>query len=113
MHTQQEARALISELNERIARLYPNEKPDVVLFGSFARNEAQEDSDIDVMYLVDAPRSVIAERSWQVGNAAAEILMEYGVLISPIVENRKYFEDNVRLLPFFQNIQKEGVLMDG
>ena len=36
------------------------EKPDVVLFGSFARDEAQEGSDIDVMYLVDAPRSVIA-----------------------------------------------------
>jgi predicted nucleotidyltransferase len=113
MHTQQEACELIRKFSRQIERLYPNEKPDAVLFGSYARGEAEEGSDIDVLYLVDAPRSVIAEHAWQVGSAAADLLLEHGVLISPIVENRAYFAENAALLPFFRNIEQEGVRLVG
>ncbi len=107
--TQREVGAIVSELTQKISRLYPMETPDVLLFGSYARGEADDGSDIDVIYLVDAPREVIARRSWQVGSAAAEILLEHGVLVSPIVENREYYYKNAEMLPFFRNIQKEGV----
>ena len=63
------------------------------------------------MYLVDAPRTAIAERNWQIGEAAALVLLEHGIVVSPIVENREYFRDKVDVLPFFTNIQREGVRM--
>ena len=34
--------------------LFPNDDLELILYGSYARNEAQEGSDIDVMVLVDA-----------------------------------------------------------
>ena len=52
---------------------------------------------------------MIAERNWQLGEAAAAVLLEHGVVISPIVENREYFQEKVGVLPFFTNIQREGV----
>jgi len=109
MCSQQEARGIIDQLSERIRALYPKEELDVILFGSYARHNADEDSDIDVMYLVDAPRQEIALKNWQVGAAAADLLLEHGVVISPIVENRAYFLSHASIMPFFRSIQQEGV----
>ena len=37
MCSQQEAYRIIRQLSERIGELYPQEQPDVILFGSYAR----------------------------------------------------------------------------
>lgn len=109
MCSQNEVRMIVHKLYTSLCALFPQERFDAILFGSYARNEAEEGSDIDVMFLVDASRQTIAERSWQIGEAAAELLMEYGILVSPIVENREYFLKHADVLPFYRNIQKEGV----
>ena len=111
MCSQNEVCRIIHEMNEQIGALYPLETPDVILFCSYARHQEQEDSDIDVLYLVDASRQEIAERSWRVGAAAADLLMEHGVVISPLIENRACFHSHANVLPFFRTIQMEGVRM--
>ena len=109
MCSREKAMDMISEMSARMAQLFPEGLTSVVLFGSYARNDAEEGSDIDVMYLVNTPRDVIAERNWQVGSAAADLLLEHGVVISPIVENQDYFSSYSTVYPFFRNIQREGV----
>ena len=109
MCSQSEVRTIISRLHQKLTAVFPQEPFDVILFGSYARNDADEGSDIDVMFLVDSSRQAIAERHWQFGEAAAEILLDYGVVVSPIVENRAYYLANADLLPFFRNVQREGV----
>lgn len=113
MCSQEEVSSIISQLSDDMRALFPNEHFDIILFGSYARNDAEDGSDIDVMYLVDTPRQSIAEKQWQIGEAAAELLLEHGIVVSPIVENRNYFRDNVDLLPFYRNIQREGVRVSG
>lgn len=109
MCSQVEVRAIIAQLCEGLAAVFPHEQFDVILFGSYARNEADDGSDIDVMFLVDSSRQTIAEKHWQIGEAAAEVLMDYGVVVSPVVENRAYYHANADLLPFFKNVRREGV----
>ena len=75
--------------------------------------DAEDGSDIDVMFLVDAPRQDIARQHWRFGEAAAEILLERGVLVSPVVEERAYYERNADVLPFFRNVRREGVAIHG
>lgn len=64
---------------------------------------------IILLFLVDAPREEIARKNWQVGDAAANLLLDYGVMVSPIVENREYYRANAQTLPFFRNIEQERV----
>ena len=109
MCTRQTAFEIIDGMSERIRRLFPDGDMDVILYGSYARHEETDESDIDIMYLVDMPREKILSLGWQIGEAAADLTMEYGVVVSPVVENKKYFHDNTGLLPFFANIQREGV----
>lgn len=104
-----EIERIVHELCDGVAHIFPQDRIDAILFGSCARGDAEFGSDIDVLLLVDSSREVISERSWRIGDLAGELLMEYGVLVSPIVENREYFRSNAELLPLFRNIQAEGV----
>jgi len=103
---------VIAQLRESLKNIFPHEQLDVILFGSYARNAADDGSDIDVMFLVDASRETIQEKQWQIGEAAAKVLMNFGIVVSPIVENRAYYHDNADLLPFFKNVKHEGVKID-
>lgn len=89
--------------------VFPQDRIEAILFGSYARGDAQSDSDIDVLVLVDAPRSTISEKNWKIGDLAGDYLLDYGVVVSPIVENRDYYNSNADILPFFRNIRTEGV----
>lgn len=109
MRTRQEVTMIVAELCSRIALLFPQDKIEAILFGSYARGDADSGSDIDVLLLVDASRQDISDRNWQVGDLAAELLLDHGIVVSPLVENREYFNRNLQLSPFYRSIEREGV----
>ena len=87
MCTQGEVRAIVADMRTRLEGLFPQQRIDAILFGSYARGDAEDGSDLDGMFLVD----------------------ERGVLVSPVVEERAYYERNADVLPFFRNVRREGV----
>lgn len=107
-----EMNQIIAELCRGISEIFPGDRLEPILFGSYARGDAEEGSDIDVLVLVDSPQEEISDREWEVGDIAGELLLNYGILVSPVVENREYYHRNVEVLPFFRNIQREGVRMN-
>ena len=109
MRTNLEVRKIIAEVSISMASLFPQNQIEAILFGSYARGDAEPGSDIDVLILVDASRQDISAQNWQVGDMAAELLLNYGVVVSPIVENRDYFNRNMNVLPFYRNVDREGV----
>ena len=109
MRTPQEVSAIINQLCSGLKPLFPQGSMEAILFGSYARGEADADSDIDVMVLVDSSRQDISEKTWEISSVAADLLLDRGVMVSPIVENRRYFQDNMGFLPFYQNIAREGI----
>lgn len=63
-------RNILGELKSRLAATLPLER--LILFGSRARGDARDDSDFDVLVVVDAPidagiRRAISDCSWEVG----------------------------------------------
>jgi len=82
---------------------------EAILFGSYARQDAGEDSDIDVLVLVDLGREQIAGYTWKIGEIASALLLDYGVMVSPIVENADHYLRHTDVLPFYRTIQREGV----
>jgi predicted nucleotidyltransferase len=109
MCSQQTLHEILERLCGELRELLGTPMQDVILFGSHARNEANDESDIDVMILSDMERDDISALQWKIGELAGDILLDYGVLVSPIVENRAFFQENQEIMPFFRNIHQEGV----
>ena len=109
MLTEPQVKNVIEELSTGISSLFPAEKVEAILYGSYARGEADDDSDLDVLFLVESPRDDISSKNWEIGDIASELLLNYGILVSPIVENRVFFQQNAETVPFFRNVKKEGI----
>ncbi len=74
----------------------------IILFGSVAKGEAEEDSDIDVLIVANE----VSQK--EISRISLQILMKYGEVISSIVEDEQQFEKN-KDYTFHQIVLKEGV----
>ena len=91
-------------LNEFVKTLkgrYGDRIKKIILFGSYARGDYDEESDIDILIIGDIPQREISFLS-------AEILLKYGEVISAIVETPKEFE-RLKDSFFHKNVLKEGI----
>ena len=109
MCSQQMLTQIMQQLVSAVNGLFGDSVQDVILFGSYARHEENDDSDIDVMLLIDLPREQLPSYRRQVAQIAAELLYEYGVVVSPLLESESFFERNRVTYPLFKNIVKEGI----
>ena len=83
----------------------------VIVYGSYARGDYREGSDVDVMVLTSLTDEVIKPVEYKLYDVAFDFLMEYGVDISIIVKNEEHFKYWLGALPFYDNVVKdEGYL---
>jgi antitoxin ChpS len=86
---------------------------DLVLFGSRARGDYQEESDADVAVVLRGSHRPLLPTKWAMADEAFEVLLETGIRIAPLPIWGGEWADpdrqpNARLL---QNIAREGVLL--
>lgn len=84
-----------------------------ILYGSYARGDSKNNSDIDIMILTTLTDEEIREIKILIFNLAFDFQMEYGVDISVIIKNEEHFKHWLGVLPFYNNVQKEGIILNG
>lgn len=82
---------IIYNFAKQIKEIYGDSLKKIVVYGSYARGDYQENSDIDVMILVDVSDAEIKKRFNLVCDLAFDYEMDYGVIISPLVKNEEHF----------------------
>ncbi len=83
----------------------------VILYGSYARGDYREDSDIDLLILVDSDKDKISsEDENRITYPLYNIEFQTGILISPMVYAKQTWA-NHRVTPFYENVNKEGKLL--
>lgn len=102
---------LVYEFAKDMQRLFGNNLSTVVIYGSYARGDYTEESDVDVMLLVRIPEDKIRKYADQVSDQAFEYLMKYGIHISPVIKNEEHFNYWVDNLPYYRNVRDEGVVV--
>ena len=81
----------------------------VFLYGSYARGDNFNDSDIDIMVLADIPREDARKIYKKIWLIAGNLDLEYDVLISIHVTDCETFYQYANDLPFYMNVLKDGV----
>lgn len=97
---------LLAELKERLTQIYGSRIKSIILFGSYARGEEEEGSDIDILLVLDDFQQTEAEHELLIA-AQSELCLKYVILPSVITISEKEFL--TRQSPFLLNVRKEGV----
>ena len=91
------------------------EKPvcDAYLYGSYARGDFDEDSDVDLFLTADLlPEELPAYRQ-AVSHIRGQLSLKYDVLISIKIIPVRQFQHYRNVLPYYRNILREGIRYAG
>jgi predicted nucleotidyltransferase len=97
---------LAEEIKKFLIEKYDNKIKQVLVYGSFARGEATEDSDIDMAVIVDDNVNTEEVES-ELSDFLFDILLERKELISVVAIPESIFESYRS--PFILNTKAEGV----
>lgn len=97
------------ELVQGLTDIFQKNMSMIILYGSMARGEATDESDIDIAIIIKSEMDDQTKRRFISWAADMDIRHERVFSIVDIKEdNMKKWE---RVLPFYQNVRKEGVIL--
>jgi len=83
----------------------------VILYGSYARGEEREDSDIDILVLIDSDKEKITRNEKiKITYPICDIELVTGTIISPVVYSKKGWAKH-RVTPYYENVNREGIVL--
>lgn len=80
----------------------------VILYGSHARRQNRQQSDIDLLILVDNDKVTFSDEQ-RIKYPLYDLEFETGKVISPLIFSRKDWETRHSITPLYNNIKKDGV----
>lgn len=95
------------QMAECYRSVYGTDLKEIFLYGSYARGDFTEDSDIDIAAIVKGNRMDLQEKLKRIWDISADVGLENDVVVSPIVIPYDEFEEYKDKLPYYMNILKE------
>ncbi len=109
MCTKNELNTILKKMTEIYYYVYGDDVVRIILYGSYARGDYQNDSDIDIVAIVRGDRVDLQNRLKKIWDISSDLELEYGTIVSPTVIPFSEFEKYKDDLPYYKNIQNEGV----
>ena len=81
----------------------------ILLYGSYARGDFDNESDIDIMVLVDVTVDEANKIENELVTLTSSLGLEHDILISLCVQDCDTFYKWKDVLPFYQNVLRDGV----
>lgn len=106
---QQALEKTLNEVMNRVNSLFEGHLVEALLFGSYARGDYDEESDVDIALLADCDREELREYQDALASLATDISLAHGQLVSLICIPYAEYVKWLPTLPFYQNIAREGV----
>ena len=96
---------------EALKGIYGAHLKKIILYGSYARGDAREDSDIDIMILLDISDIAIKEYRHKLTQITFDYNMDNDLEIIPIAKSEEHFNKWIENDPFYANINREGITL--
>lgn len=94
---------------EHFVDIYGSAIEEVVLYGSYARCQESIESDVDMAIVLKGNQS--DEQSDRMVDIVVDYQLDLGITLSVITIELQEFLDWKRSLPFYRNIEKDGIVL--
>ena len=105
-------RGVVYQFAQNLREILGANLSKVIVYGSYARGDYRDNSDVDVMILVKLREEEIKRIENAVYDLAFDLEMSTGIDISPIIKNEAQYEYWVDTLPFYRNVKDEVVIVN-
>jgi predicted nucleotidyltransferase len=105
--------AILSEVKEEILKLYGDKLEQLILYGSYARNEQEPESDIDIMIFWDEDEAALRKYRDKIVDIMTNLSLKYDTFISLTKETVSRYNEYLDALPYFKNVYNEGIEIYG
>lgn len=105
---EEKVKQLVGKIKRVLIKKYGEKIKEVIIYGSYVRGEVTEDSDIDVLVVVEDSLNPFKVRK-SISETIFDILIEEEELISVIAVPESIFRDYKS--PFILNVKEEGVVI--
>lgn len=109
MCTQNQAVGIMREVYQACLPIFSGNLMEGYLYGSFARGEQHPESDIDILLTVDLSPEAIGQFRRRVASVTSDLSLKHDITISVSVKSHRQFEKYAAVLPYYQNVIKEGI----
>jgi len=91
----------------RVCQQLGQQVRSIILFGSRARDEAQADSDMDILVIVS---DLSFDTKKRIRNLAFDVWLEYGIFLSILVWSESHWQRHATLqTALYRNLQRDGI----
>ncbi len=106
---------IIDEFVKGVNAILGDRVKKIILYGSYARGDYDKSSDIDIMILTDLNDDEILEYREKILDYAYDIEWNnnFDIVVSPLIKNIDKYNKRIDVIPFYMNIQREGVVING
>ena len=100
-------REALQEARQRLQAIYGDRLRRVILYGSRARGDATEESDVDLLVVLEGPIENVYTEIKRAGAFWGDLFSRYGLSFSIKPYTEEAYQDLRR--PFMQNVHREGI----
>ena len=103
--------SVIDNYITEVKRLLGEDFLHACVYGSYARGEYSdtEGSDIDIAIFTNRPANEFYCLFDQISEATFEYNVKHDIILSPVFQNENDFKRMLKIFPYYQSIQREGI----
>lgn len=102
---------ILAELAYQIHSLLGDRLDKVVLYGSYARGDNSKESDVDILVMTELSPEENRKYRRELNRIFSRVGLKHDILLSMFLVDRRSYENKVTIMPFYQNIEKDGVVI--
>lgn len=109
MCTKSQLNIITSAVADEAKHILGSKLDAVVLYGSYARGDFDDESDIDIMVRIDCPANQLDSYEDSFDMLSSRLSLDNDITVSITLRDKATFEKFINALPFYSNIEREGI----